>query len=137
MRTAKLMRHTEFTTIDRKELRRKLDEIRRTGVSVSVNEMFIGSAGVSAPIYGIDGKRHRGDRHRCTDRSIRGGSGQAARHRSRCVEARLGCSGLRHIPQRRIDESQSAADNRAAKVAPTGALAEGRSSLLSIGSRFV
>ena len=55
MRTAKLVRHTEFTTIDRKELRRKLDEIRRTGVSVSVNEMFIGSAGVSAPIYGIDG----------------------------------------------------------------------------------
>ena len=54
--TVKFVRRTEHTLTDRKELRRKLEDIRRTGLSTSVSEMFEGSAGISAPIYGIDGK---------------------------------------------------------------------------------
>jgi IclR family transcriptional regulator, acetate operon repressor len=56
MRTAKLVRRTEHTVTDRKELRKKLDEIRRTGLATSVSEMFEGSAALAAPIYGSQGK---------------------------------------------------------------------------------
>lgn len=55
-RTVKLVRRTAHTTTDRKELRKKLDDIRRTGYSTSVSEMFVGSAAISAPIYGSEGK---------------------------------------------------------------------------------
>jgi DNA-binding IclR family transcriptional regulator len=56
LRTVKLVRRTENTLTDRKELRRKLEEIRRTELSTSVSEMFEGSAAISAPIYGSEGK---------------------------------------------------------------------------------
>ena len=56
VRTAKLVRHTEFTTTDRGELRSKLEEIRRTGISISVSELFVGSAAISSPIYSADGQ---------------------------------------------------------------------------------
>lgn len=56
IRNVKLVRMTEHTLTDRKELRRKLEEIRRTGQSTSVSEMFEGSAALAAPIYGSEGK---------------------------------------------------------------------------------
>lgn len=56
LRNVKLVRMTEHTLTDRKELRRKLEEIRRTGQSTSVSEMFDGSAALAAPIYGSEGK---------------------------------------------------------------------------------
>ena len=56
IRTVKLVRRTENTLTDRKELRKKLEEIRRTGLSTSVSEMFEGSAAIAAPIYGSEGK---------------------------------------------------------------------------------
>jgi DNA-binding IclR family transcriptional regulator len=56
LKTVKLVRQTENTLTDRKELRKKLEEIRRTGLSTSVSEMFKGSAAISAPIYGSEGK---------------------------------------------------------------------------------
>ena len=56
LRTVKLVRRTEHTLTDRKELRKKLEQIRRTGLSTSVGEMFEGSAAIAAPIYGSEGK---------------------------------------------------------------------------------
>jgi DNA-binding IclR family transcriptional regulator len=56
IRTAKLVRRTENTLTDRKELRAKLEEIRRTGLSTSIGEMFEGLSAISAPIHGSDGK---------------------------------------------------------------------------------
>lgn len=56
VRTVKLVRHTEFTTTDRSELRSKIEETRRTGISISISEMFVGSAAISSPIYGADGQ---------------------------------------------------------------------------------
>lgn len=56
VRSGRLVRHTEFTTTDRSSLRSKLEEIRRTGISLSISEMFVGSAAISAPLYGADGQ---------------------------------------------------------------------------------
>jgi DNA-binding IclR family transcriptional regulator len=56
LRTVKLVRQTEYTVTDKKELRKKLDEIQRTGLATSVSEMFPGSAALAAPIYGSEGK---------------------------------------------------------------------------------
>ena len=56
LRTAKLLRRTAHTLTDRKELRKQLERIRRTGTSTSMGELFEGSAAISAPVYGSDGK---------------------------------------------------------------------------------
>lgn len=56
LRTVKLVRRTEHTVTDKKELRKKLEEIRRTGLATSVSEMFQGSAALAAPIHGTEGK---------------------------------------------------------------------------------
>lgn len=56
IRSVKMVRQTEHTLTDRKELRRKMEEIRRTGLATSVSEMFEGSAAIAAPIYGNEGK---------------------------------------------------------------------------------
>ena len=55
-RTVKLERRTAHTVTDRKELRSRLEEIRRTGWSTSKGEMFEGSAAIAAPIYGSEGE---------------------------------------------------------------------------------
>src|SRR5262249_54224734 len=47
---------SDSPTIDRRELRRQLKEIRRTGVASNSSEMLVGSAAVAAPVYGMDGK---------------------------------------------------------------------------------
>lgn len=56
IRSVKMVRRTEHTLTDRKELRRKVEEIRRTGLATSISEMFEGSAAIAAPIYGSEGK---------------------------------------------------------------------------------
>jgi DNA-binding IclR family transcriptional regulator len=56
LRTTRLDPHTPFTVTDRRELRHKLEGVRQTGISMSISEMFEGSAAVSAPIFGNDGK---------------------------------------------------------------------------------
>ncbi len=56
LRSAKLVRQTPETMTDRKELLKEFDRIRRTGVAASVNQLFEGSAGLSAPIYGAEGQ---------------------------------------------------------------------------------
>jgi IclR family transcriptional regulator, acetate operon repressor len=56
IRGIKLDARTPYTLTDRKELRRKLDTIRQTGLSTSIGELFAGSAGLSAPIYGTEAK---------------------------------------------------------------------------------
>jgi DNA-binding IclR family transcriptional regulator len=48
--TLPLERHTERTVTTLPALRASLDEIRRTGVCVSVDEMVRGASGVAAPI---------------------------------------------------------------------------------------
>ncbi len=56
LRSVKLAKKTPHTLVDRQELRRELDRIRRTGVAVSVNQLFEGSAAIAAPLYGADGQ---------------------------------------------------------------------------------
>jgi IclR family transcriptional regulator, acetate operon repressor len=56
LRSTKLARLTPATLTDRKELLKELERIRRTGVASSVNQLFEGSAGISAPIYAAEGQ---------------------------------------------------------------------------------
>jgi IclR family acetate operon transcriptional repressor len=56
LRSTKLVRQTPETLTDRKELLKELERIRRTGLAVSVNQLFEGSAGISAPIYAAGGQ---------------------------------------------------------------------------------
>jgi DNA-binding IclR family transcriptional regulator len=55
LRTLPLERHTERTVTGLPALRASLEEIQRTGVCVSVDEMVRGAAGVAAPIVDRDG----------------------------------------------------------------------------------
>lgn len=56
VRTMKLEARTPNTLVDRKALRSKLEEIRKTGISVCIGEMSPESSGISAPIFGADGR---------------------------------------------------------------------------------
>ena len=56
LRVLPLTRHTDRTVTSPQALRASLDEIRRVGVSVSVDEVVRGVSGVSAPI--VDGHEH-------------------------------------------------------------------------------
>lgn len=56
LRSTKLARLTPHTLTDRKELVKELERIRRTGFATSVNQLFEGSAAISAPIFGGDGQ---------------------------------------------------------------------------------
>jgi DNA-binding IclR family transcriptional regulator len=56
LRSAKLVRQTPETLTDRKELLKELERIRRTGFASSVNQLFEGSAGISAPIFAAGGQ---------------------------------------------------------------------------------
>ena len=51
LRSLPLARHTDRTVTSLPALRAALDEIRRTGVSVSVDEVVRGVSGVSSPIF--------------------------------------------------------------------------------------
>ncbi len=51
-----LARHTERTMTSLPALRAALEEIQRTGVSVSLDEMVRGAAGVAAPIFDQHGR---------------------------------------------------------------------------------
>ncbi len=55
LRTAKLQRMTGETITDRVALRRRLAEIRRSGMGVSIGEAVQGAAGIAAPIIQADG----------------------------------------------------------------------------------
>jgi DNA-binding IclR family transcriptional regulator len=56
LRSTKLVRQTPGTLTDRKELLKELERIRRTGFASSVNQLFEGSAALSAPIYAAEGQ---------------------------------------------------------------------------------
>jgi IclR family acetate operon transcriptional repressor len=56
LRALPLERHTERTVTTAAALRASLDETRRAGVSVSVDEMVRGASGVAAPIVDRDGR---------------------------------------------------------------------------------
>lgn len=56
LRSTKLVRNTPHTLTNRNELVKELERIRRTGVATDVNQLFEGSAGISAPIFGSDGE---------------------------------------------------------------------------------
>lgn len=51
LRALPLARHTERTVTSLPALRQSLDEIRQTGVCISLDEMVRGAAGVAAPIF--------------------------------------------------------------------------------------
>jgi len=51
-----LTRHTERTVTSVSALRATLADIRRTGVSVSVDEFVLGAAGVTAPVFDREGR---------------------------------------------------------------------------------
>jgi DNA-binding IclR family transcriptional regulator len=55
LRTIKLKPFTKRTITDVVQLRKKLDLIRKTGLSISISEAIDGATGVAAPIFGIDG----------------------------------------------------------------------------------
>jgi len=55
LRTVKLNPLTKRTIVDVSQLRKKLDLIRRTGLSISISEAIEGATGAAAPIFGSDG----------------------------------------------------------------------------------
>jgi IclR family acetate operon transcriptional repressor len=56
LRALPLARHTERTVTSLPALRQSLDEIRQTGVCISLDEMVRGAAGVAAPILDRSGR---------------------------------------------------------------------------------
>lgn len=55
LRTVKLKPLTKRTIVDVSQLRKKLDLIRKTGLSISISEAIEGATGAAAPIFGSDG----------------------------------------------------------------------------------
>ncbi len=55
LKTAVLKPLTPKTVVNRAELRRRLEEVRRTGIAVSIGEAVAGAAGIAAPIFQSDG----------------------------------------------------------------------------------
>ncbi|MGH7645264.1 MAG: IclR family transcriptional regulator [Gemmatimonadales bacterium] len=56
LKTTRLKAFTPQTPVTRASLRRALDEIRSTGLSVSVDEIAQGSAGIAAPVFDRHGQ---------------------------------------------------------------------------------
>ena len=56
LKTTRLKALTPKTPVTRAALRRELDEIRSTGLSVSVDEITLGAAGVAAPVFDRSGE---------------------------------------------------------------------------------
>ncbi len=56
VKSLSLVRHTERTVTTVSALRASLDEVRRTGVCVSVDELVRGASGLAAPIFDRDGR---------------------------------------------------------------------------------
>src|SRR5262249_48612623 len=76
LRTTRLKAFTPQTPVTRPTLRRMLDEIRSTGLSVSLDEIAEGAAGLAAPGF---------DRHGVgTAGLVRGAPGQRGRGGSAC-----------------------------------------------------
>jgi DNA-binding IclR family transcriptional regulator len=51
LRSLSLSRHTERTVTSLSALRGSLDEIRRAGVCVTVDELVAGASGIAAPVF--------------------------------------------------------------------------------------
>jgi DNA-binding IclR family transcriptional regulator len=51
-----LEKNTENTLTNRRELRKKLLQIREKGIAVCLGELFAESGGIAAPVFGADGK---------------------------------------------------------------------------------
>jgi IclR family transcriptional regulator, acetate operon repressor len=56
LRTTKLEARTPQTTTNKNQLRKELERIRATGISISIGELMRESAGIAAPIFGADRK---------------------------------------------------------------------------------
>ncbi|MEJ0069036.1 MAG: IclR family transcriptional regulator [Pseudomonadota bacterium] len=56
VKTAQLERLTPRTITDRATLRKTLQEVRRTGLSISLEESAVGAGGIAAPILGSTGQ---------------------------------------------------------------------------------
>lgn len=56
LKTTRLKPFTPQTPVTRRDLRRALDEIRSTGLSVSVDEIAEGAAGIAAPVFDRHGQ---------------------------------------------------------------------------------
>lgn len=56
LKTVPIERRTSHTITDRRLLRSKLAEIRDTGISISIGELFEELGAIAAPIFGADGK---------------------------------------------------------------------------------
>lgn len=56
LRTTKLEARTPKTTTNKNVLRKELERIRATGISISIGELMRESAGIAAPIFGADRK---------------------------------------------------------------------------------
>jgi DNA-binding IclR family transcriptional regulator len=56
LRTLPLKRYTDRTLTTLPALRASLDEVRATGVSVSLDEIVRGASGIAAPVYDRDGR---------------------------------------------------------------------------------
>lgn len=55
LKTVPIERRTSRTITDRRLLRSKLAEIRDTGISISIGEMFEELGAIAAPVFGADG----------------------------------------------------------------------------------
>ena len=60
LKTTRLKAFTPRTPVTRAALRRALDEIRNTGLSVSVDEIAEGAAGIAAPVFDRHGEVQAG-----------------------------------------------------------------------------
>jgi DNA-binding IclR family transcriptional regulator len=51
----RLIRHTSFTVTDRREIRRTLETVRKTGYALCDQEAYLGGSGVAAPVHDAAG----------------------------------------------------------------------------------
>jgi len=56
LRALPLKRYTERTVTSLSALRASLEEVRRTGVCLNLDELAVGAAGIAAPIFDRDGR---------------------------------------------------------------------------------
>ncbi|MDR2188095.1 MAG: IclR family transcriptional regulator [Azonexus sp.] len=56
LRKTKLEMYTPQTVVDKKQLRAELERILKQGYAISIGQLYSESAGIAAPIFGLDGK---------------------------------------------------------------------------------
>jgi DNA-binding IclR family transcriptional regulator len=56
LKSLSLSRHTERTVTSRPALRASLEEVRKTGVCVTIDELVPGASGIAAPVFDRHGR---------------------------------------------------------------------------------